>query len=189
MENESEVDVNATETIDEVESTEVEETTVDETPKETKVEETSEAKGARLRRQLDQHNKKYGVKEESKPAPKAKTENELDWGQKAYLKSSGIDSSEFDFFTAAMAETGKDIDSLLSSKYFQAELKEQRESKSIEKATPKSSRLSAEINNNKVDSWISKGGLPPETNDNIQLRRDIVNKRYELAKAGRNFSK
>jgi len=42
--------------------------------------------------------------------------------KKAYLKSSGITPDEFSFVEDVMKSTGKSLDNVLDSKYFQIEL-------------------------------------------------------------------
>ncbi len=110
---------------------------------------------------------------------KGKTD-EFDYGQKAYLKASGIDSTEFDFVKAQMESSGKDIDSLLSSGYFQAELKGIRDAKSVAQATPSASRGAEAPSTSKVDYWIAKGELPTDK----ALRAAVVEKKIELARKG-----
>ena len=121
------------------------------------------------------------------PAPIEKKEEkktgELDYGQKAYLKASGIEPTEFDFVKEQMASSGKDIDSLLSSGYFQAELKAKRDAKAVAAATPSATRSAEAPSESKVDFWIAKGELPPD----MELRQKVVDRKYELAKQGRSF--
>lgn len=120
--------------------------------------------------------------EEKSPVEKKKGKSdELDWGQKAYLKSSGIDSTEFEFVKSQMEQSGKDMDSLLSNPYFQAELKSQRDAKTVAQATPGATRTAEAPTSSKVDYWINKGELPPDK----ELRAKVVERKIELAKAGR----
>lgn len=128
------------------------------------------------------------------PAPQNKPESnqkqkELDYAQKAYLKASGVNAEEFDFVETVMRETGKDVDGILASNYFQAELKERREAKAVNNAVP--SNIPGRNNepaSNKVDYWIKKGELPPSTPENQKLRREIVNERYKMEKSAHQFS-
>lgn len=180
-------EVETTEAKPETEVAPVEETT--EEPKEEKPTETPEQRVARLRRQLEREEKKLGIKKEE-PKKTKKASDELDYSEKAYLKASGIDSAEFEFVKDQMAESGiKDIDRLLENNYFKAQLKEFREAKTVEKATPKSARVSTgESPTLKVDYWLAKGELPPNTPEYQQLRREVVNARYTREKSGNNFS-
>lgn len=149
-----------------------------------KVVETPEAKLARLERQAKQLRKKLGVESEVEPVvtKKEPKSDNFDYGEKAYLKSSGIEPTEFDFVKKIQKETGRDLDSLLTSEYFQFELKTMRNKKSINEAMPSSKPMRGEDSKTKVDYWISKGQLPPNTPEFKQLRRDVVNERYTREK-------
>lgn len=74
---------------------------------------------------------------------------------KAYLKASGINANEFDFVKAEMAASGKDVDSLLESKYFQEALETKRAINKTENATIKGKR-SGGVATNSVEYWASK---------------------------------
>lgn len=171
MANESDVDVQTTETEEQegVEETESEET------EESK--ETDEAKLARLRRQTERLEKKLGVgtKKETKT-----TNSELDYGQKAFLVANGIKGSdEIAFVTEVMKSTGRSLEQVLESKYFQAELKEMRDAKSVTEAIPKGTKRTATTARNEVEYWIQKGELPPDTPENRKLRQEVVNARIK----------
>ncbi len=190
--NDTNVEVTPTQNSNNVDSTQVEETKVDETMESEKevVIETPEAKRARLERQLNQHNKKYGFDKEEKLAPKTKKADkngELDYGQKAYLVANGIKGSdEVALVQKVMAETGRDLDSVLEMKHFQTELKDFREAKALKDAIPNAQNRSGQSTRDQVGYWIAKGELPPA--DQVQLRRDVLNKRIEQAKSGNQFS-
>lgn len=130
-----------------------------------------EGRAKRLRKEL-------GIKD---PEPEKKVINksdELDWGQKAYLKASGVDPSEFTFFQNTMKDTGKDIDTLLNAKWFQAELKDMRDKKTIMEATPTSRPKQGENTKSKVDYWVERPGLPEDR----MLAREVVEARYQREK-------
>lgn len=145
--------------------------------------ETPEAKRARLKRQLEQHDKKYGYKEVEKPTSKAKKSEDFDYGQKAFLIANGLGKGEFDLVKEIMSDTGKSIEDVLESKYFKAELKERRDAVTVREATPTSKRPSSSPASS-VDFWINKGELPPA--DQIALRREVVNEKIKRANAKRN---
>ena len=107
----------------------------------------------------------------------------FDYAQKAYLKASGITSDEFDFVKEVMDGTGKsDIDAVLNSKYFQAELKERREMKTTADATPSGTKRAGQQTHNDVEYWLTKGGLPK---DNPTLARKVVNARIAAQNTAR----
>ncbi len=124
----------------------------------------------------------------SDPKPNATPEKKgFDYAEKAYLKSSGIDATEFDLVKEVMEATGKDIDGVLGSKYFQADLKERREAKASDGATPSGSKRAGNSTRDSVDYWIAKGELPPL--DQPDLRRKVVNAKIKAAKDSSHFTK
>jgi hypothetical protein len=165
-ENEVELDLNLDE-----ETTE-EETKTDVQP-EKKPAETLEARKARLERQLAQTNKKLGLGQET-PKVEAKPDTSNDLGEKAYLIANGIKTpEEINLAKRLSKETGKDIESLLATTYFQTELKDFREKKATADAIPNGNKRA---NNSAVDTveyWIAKGELPPTSE--VELRRKVVN--------------
>jgi hypothetical protein len=123
----------------------------------------------------------------SEPAKPANQQKGFDYAEKAYLKSSGINADEFDFVKEVMDATGKtDIDAILGSKYFQAELKERRDLKATEVATPSGTKRAGNTTRDQVDYWIAKGELPPA--DQAELRRAVVNARIKSEKSKTNFT-
>lgn len=152
-----------------------------------KPQETPDAKRARLQRQLDQHNKKFGFdkKDEQKPKPDTQSTG-LDYGQKAFLVANGIKGKEeTELVQEVMAATGKSLEDVIESKYFQAELKERRDAKSAQDALPTQSKRSAAPARDGVDYWLSKGELPPK--DQVELRRKVLNAKITKAKNGSKF--
>lgn len=147
--------------------------------------ETLEAKRARLVRELKQTEKKLGIVEPPKQVITNKSD-ELDYGQKAYLKASGIEPTEFDFVKGELDKSGKDIDGLLQSGYFQNELKQKRDAQANLRATPSATRLSGGDPKSKVDYWLSKGELPSDTPENKKLRQEIVDEKYIRDKNARD---
>lgn len=117
---------------------------------------------------------------QSQPEPKADAAQKkgFDYAQKAYLKASGIDTADFEFVKEVMDATGKtDIDAVLSSKHFMAELKERKDMRMTETATPSNSKRAGNTTRDQVDYWIAKGELPPA--DQPELRRQVVNARIK----------
>lgn len=109
---------------------------------------------------------------------KAPASNDLDYGAKAFLAVQGIKGAdEIKLVKDFMANTGKDLDSIVESKHFKAELDEMRELKKTADATPTGSKRSGQSARDSVDYWIAKGELPP-TSD-AELRRKVVNARMQ----------
>lgn len=111
----------------------------------------------------------------------------LDRIDKAVLRAEKItDSEEVDLVESIMKETGKDLESVLESKYFKAELKELRELNATKDATPEGSKRSGTSTRDTVDYWIAKGELPPATDP--VLRQKVVNAKIAKEKSGSQFS-
>ncbi len=113
-------------------------------------------------------------KEEPKPQDKKDSQpTEFDYGQKAFLISNGIKIEEFGLVKNIISATGKSLDDVIVSKYFQAELKELRDAQAVKDALPSDTKRSAPSVKNTVDYWIEKGEYPPDTFENRKLRQDI----------------
>lgn len=174
MENETELEID-------LDDTEHEET------RETR-KETDEARLARLDRQASQLRKKLGVPTE-KPAEKVTEEKKegLDRIDKAILRAEKItNSDEIALVQDIMKETGKDIEDVLESRYFKAELKALRDENTAQDALPSNSKSSSQSNRNSVEYWVAKGEMPPASEP--KLRQDYVNARIAKTKERSMFS-
>ena len=162
---------------EEVIETEVETETVE---TEEKHQETPEAKLARLKRQTAQLEKKLGLNEPQKTIQKS---NDLDYGQKAFLVANGVkENTEMKLVKSIMQETGKTLEQVLDSKYFQAELKEMRELQTSQNAIPTGKR-SANVPTDSVEYWLTKDfkDVPAE------MKPKVVNARLNQDKAKGTF--
>lgn len=122
------------------------------------------------------------------PAKEAQAKSELVLIEKAFLRSEGIKTAE----EVALAldhkkNTGKELDEVVDSKFFQAELKELRETKASQEATPSASNRGAPQAKDKVEYWLAKGELPPATQENVELRRKVVAAKTARAKGSGKF--
>lgn len=184
------IDVEEAEDVEEEEDGD--ESDKDEKPdnKDEKPVETPEAKAARLLRQTNQARKKLGLEPlgETKPDKKTgKKSDELDYGQKAFLIANGIkDADEMELVKEVMKSTGKSLDDVVGSKYFQAELKEIRDDKATADAIPKGNKKGNNSASNTVDYWIAKGELPPK--DQRELRQKVVNARIKAESGKSQFT-
>lgn len=70
-----------------------------------------------------------------------------------------------------MKETGRDIEAVLGSRIFQAELKEMRDLAATEEATPSGEKRSGVATRDTVEYWIAAGKLPEDP----ALRQKVVN--------------
>lgn len=111
-----------------------------------------------------------------------KADNELGYDKKAYLRAEGIEKEDFGLVEEYMQNTGKDLDSIIESKYFQQDLKERVEQRKTQNATPDSSDRGGGAAQDSVDYWIQKGELPPKSE--TDLRRKVINEKTKRAKQG-----
>lgn len=124
------------------------------------------------------------------PAPAPQASKGFDYAQKAYLKSSGIQADEFDLIKEVMDSTGKDIDAVLGSEWFQKELKEQREHKATAAATPKGGSRASNPTQDTVEYWLTKldaGSAKVSDIPDRALRTKVVNARIARASGKNNF--
>jgi len=187
--NESKPEVVTEEKNESAEVVETKETETTEAPESEKPSRTPEEELAYFEGRAKRLRKELGVESEKKADKKlTKKSDEIDYGQLALYntKSDSVkieSDDDIEFLRQTIEDTGKDQKTILSAKWFQSELKEKKEVRTVEKATPSPSRLPGENTKSKVDYWINKGELPPDP----ALRIDVVNKKIELAKAGRKF--
>lgn len=177
MENENEIVAQETqntevvETVQETEQTEVKPTPV----------ETPEARVSRLKRELRRAQQKLGIEEEVEVKPTVKSFT-LDRADKAFLNANGVKGAdEYALVTDFVKNTGKDIEEIIDSKFFQTqikELRETRESRAASDATSGSQRSNNSARDT-VDYWVAKGQLPPPYMTN--LRREVVNAKIKQA--------
>jgi hypothetical protein len=178
MEKEIDQEVEITEDEEEVEEKE-------ETPK-PKPKLTPEQQRGILQRKLTKLNKELGIEEKPVKAEKPEEKKGFDLAERAYLKSSGITPDEYPLVQEIMASTGKELEEVLEAKYFQAELKELRETKASAEAVPKGTGRSSQSSKDKVDYWLAKKQLPPA--DQPELRKEYVNAKLRAETSGNPFS-
>lgn len=154
-----------------------------------KSEETPEARLARLERMTAQQKKKMGIDSSSKSEKKSesKKSDDLDYGQKAYLRAEGIKrGDEESLVMEYIKNTGKSLEDILDNKHFQNDLKDLRETIATSDAIPKGSKRSAQSSIDSVEYWIAKGELPPA--DQMELRRKVVNAKIKAETQTNVFS-
>lgn len=145
--------------------------------------ESLEARRARLQRQLEQTEKKMGLSTKKKEVQDS-TPNNL--GESAFLIANGIKESDEKALAKKLAkETGKDLESLLETTYFQTELRNLREAKTTANAIPKGSKRANNSSVDTVEYWIAKNELPPVSE--VELRRQVVNARIKREETKSQF--
>lgn len=150
---------------------------------EEKPRESDEARISRLERQLAQAKKKAG---HSETKPESKKEVGIDKLDRILLRQEGIKSQdEIDLVESIRKDTGKDVEDIIDSRFFQAELKLLREERASKDAVPNGSKRSQQTAKDDVEYWISKGELPK---DNPTLRQKVVNERITRERNKNTFS-
>lgn len=175
-----------TEVVEVVEETYEEETPIEvETTEETKVEKTEGEKPKRTPQQELEYfegraqrlRKDLGIEATTKET-KSKKSDDFGYDVKAYLKTSGIDSKEFDFVKNEFQSSGfKDIDSLLENDYFKSRLDTHRKLSKTAEATPTGKR-SGGVATDTVEYWLTK----PIEDVPADMRIKVVNKKLEREK-------
>lgn len=119
---------------------------------------------------------------------KSKSKGELDYAQKAFLIANGIKGTEEqELVLDVMSATGKDLDEVVENKYFINDLKDLREAKAVNEATPPSSgRSPTSSPKSEVGYWVAKGEMPPV--DQPKLRQEFVQARMKAQTDGNPFS-
>lgn len=128
-----------------------------------------EAKAKELEGRLKRAETKASKK--SEPTKTEPAKEGLDYGQKAFLVASGIKGeAELKLVQEVMSSTGKTLEQVLESKYFQAELEERREIAKTAEAVPNGKR-SGNIASDSVEYWMSK----PMAEVPQEMRIKVVN--------------
>lgn len=123
-------------------------------------------------RELEKNNK------EKKPS---KQSEGLDYGVKAFLVANGLKGEqEFKLAQEFSRNTGKSLDDVMDSKYFQQELADYREQKTTQDASIKGRGKTANVASSDVEYWLAKpfGELP----DDFELRSKVVKARRAKSK-------
>jgi hypothetical protein len=99
---------------------------------------------------LDRNKKKNFSKEPSKKS------DGFDYGVKAYLKTEGIESKEFDWVESEFKNSGlKNVESLLANPYFKSQLEERRALDKTKNATIKGKSPNG-IATDSVEYWLTQ---------------------------------
>lgn len=130
-----------------------------------------QAKARELEGRLKRAETKLKKSSESPVAGKPSTSSDLDYGQKAYLRAEGIKGeAETTLVQQYMRETGKDLEKVLESKFFKAELEEMRELAKTDAANPTGKRTGTTALDS-VEYWMAK----PLEDVPKDMRQKVVN--------------
>lgn len=126
---------------------------------------------------------------------KKETKSELEDGEKALLRTydvKGQDEVELFLKTRDKFKDNTSMEEVLESADFQkqiTELREEKKSREALEGTADSKRGGGGESKNKVEFWLNKGELPPDTAENRQLRRDVVNAQGKALATDNRFAK
>lgn len=135
------------------------------------------------KREIKKLEKQLGTTEE-KPQPREKASSDLDYGQKAFLKTYGVQGSdELALVKNFMARTGDDLDSLVSDDLFLGKLSKLREAREAAVAVPKSTKRSTTPARDDVSAWLDK----PFAEVPSELRRQVLNAKLK-SESGPDFA-
>lgn len=153
------------------------ETSTEEAEEDTVTVEDTEEKGVEYWKAEALKNKAILERNKGKEVTKEVQSDGFGYDVKAYLKASGINSNEFDFVKAEMKASGKDVDSLLDSKYFQEALETKRSLDKTANATIKGKR-SGSTATDSVEYWASKdfADVPMNMRGKVLAHREAQDK-------------
>lgn len=146
-----------------------------------------------LKREITKHEKTKKELEEAKKPEEKKPEvtpekpeksNELDYGQKAYLKAYGISGAdEIALAKSFIERTGDPLETIVEDEIFTGRLKGLRDAKAAKEALPQSKR-SATGSKDNIDVWMDKPfeEVPPE------LKQEVLNRKLVIEKEGGKFT-
>jgi hypothetical protein len=148
-----------------------------------------EAEAAKWRRIAERNAKK--ADSPTSPEPKETRSSDLDYGQKAFLRSYDIKGSdELELVRTYMERTGDTLDSVVEDDIFTAKLTKLREAKAAADAVPKGTRRSQAPATDEVSYWTGKvaNGLSLNDIPDVSMRRKVLNARIEQERVGSRFS-
>lgn len=159
--------------------------------------ETDEQRLSRFQRMTNQTRKKMGldpidfdkkaVNKKGKDNSSSENSEGLDFAQKAYMNSLGFKGQDlYDLAFEAMQSSGKSLDQILDAKWFQEDMA----ALATKKAMPQGNngRSNNTVATDDPEYWVKKGEMPPNTPENQELRRKVVNAKIAKGKTGNKFS-
>ena len=182
---------NETETVTE-ETPKVEETKEVKKVKRTPEEELKyfEGRAKRLRKELGIEETVKASKDSSS-SETSETKSDLDYGEKAYLRSFDIKGSdEIALVKNWVKRTGDGLDVVVEDEIFLAKLAKLRENKNSINAMPKGNQRSNVVNQDEA-YWTSKiesGQAKLNDIPDVNIKRNVLNKRIEKERSGNKFS-
>lgn len=178
------------------ETTEVEETEEEESKpkgekKESKPKRSPEEELAYFEGRADRLRKKLGKNSETHEEKPSQKSDDLDYGQKAFLRSYDVKGADEIALVKSYMATGKSIDDIVENKHFKNDLSDLREARATRDATPKGSKRGTAPVGNDESSWLAKienGSAKLGDIEDVDMRRKVLNKQIEKEKVGSKFS-
>ena len=127
-------------------------------------------------------------KVEPKPDKEPSKPNELDYGQKAFLKSYQISGSDELALVKQFQDRGFDLDAIVGDDVFTSKLANLREARASADAVPKDRKRSGQSAVTDVDIAVAKYKETGELPEDFETRKQVVNKMVESEKAKNKFS-
>lgn len=127
------------------------------------------------------------LKKPAKEETSKKVELQTDYGLLAYLNTNEIKHEEdIALFNKVRSETGKKPEEILSSRYFQADLKEQRDTRESKEAQPSRNNRGTGSSIDEASNWANKieSGRATIIDVPSDLRYQVIQKRITRDQAG-----
>lgn len=115
---------------------------------------------------------------------KSQDKKDFDLAEKSYLLASGIKKEQIPLVWDEVQKSGKPIDEILESPYFQEKLEMEASKAAVPSGTPRSGGAARDS----VEYWMARGEFPPKTPENKELRRKILHTLEKQSTEGSKFS-
>lgn len=134
------------------------------------------AENAKLKRINEKLNKQIEKPKTAETQPPTEKPNNLDYGEKAFLKAYGITGSEELALVRQFQDRGFDLDSIVGDDVFTAKLENLREAKTVTAAIPKGNKRSGQSGVTDVDLAVAKYKETGELPKDFKTRTEVINK-------------
>jgi hypothetical protein len=134
------------------------------------------------KRKADEAKRKTEAKVEKKV--EVRVSQELDRIDRAVLRAEKITHpDEIELVESMKKETGKSVEDVLESRYFQSELKAMRDERATKEATPSGTKRPGQKASTDIDYWLAKNAETGELPADPALRTQVVNAKIAGMKA------
>lgn len=144
-----------------------------------------------LKRDIKDLKKSNAPKADTSPESQPQDKKGFDYGQLAYLEAKGFsDKADQQWLESMVQESGFELKDLLDKPWVQNELKERKEHRMAEAATPSGSKAAGQSGRDTVDYWVAKINQGSATVKDIpdrELRFKVVEARHKAEKQKGEF--